>query len=125
MTILRPLRRKNRKPDKEYLEFIRSLPCWVCRIWGDPQTSRTEVAHVGERGLGTKCPDNETVPLCVAHHRTGKESYHVLGKGFWRRHGLNKRVVLAKLQFKYAALHPAGNDGSSSPSKTKGRVAKV
>lgn len=91
--------------DKAYLAFIRSQPCILCdeRIeWrafinGIPyrQTSLTEAAHVGERGLSQKCSDRETIPLCCAHHRTGKDSHHVLGKQFWEHHQINKEAVIS------------------------------
>lgn len=102
--ILRPNRRKNRKRDLAYLQFIREQPCLLCwrngrrfgGIWGKGQETLTEAAHVGERGLGTKCDDREAIPLCAFHHRTGNESHHVLGKLFWGRHKLDKAELIAK-----------------------------
>jgi hypothetical protein len=88
-----------RKPDKDYLAFIASLPCLLCPRRA--QTSRTEVAHVGSRGLGQRCSDRETVPLCVEHHRTGKEAHHVLGKRFWEHHRTDRDTVLAGLNAMY------------------------
>lgn len=61
----------------------------------------TEVAHVGERGLGQKCSDRETVPLCAEHHRTGPHAHHVLGKNFWDCHGLDRDAIIAKLNEQY------------------------
>lgn len=48
---------------KKYLAFVRSLPCSVrsCR-------RKSDAAHIGSHGLSTKAPDNQTVPLCRAHH---------------------------------------------------------
>jgi len=65
------------------------------------QTTPTEAAHVGERGLGQKCSDRETIPLCAAHHRTGPESHHVLGKKFWQHHGLDRDEIVAELNRLY------------------------
>ncbi len=110
MSLLRPNRRKGRKPDKAYLAFIRSQWCAVCELdkaelvrSGFPvdllhQRTETEAAHVGERGLGQKSTDRDTIPLCVLHHREGPESHHVLGKNFWKHHKLNKLVLLSELQ---------------------------
>jgi hypothetical protein len=89
------MRRKGRKPDTEYLTFIASLPCLLCRK--GEQKSRTEVAHVGDRGLGQKCPDRETVPLCGEHHRTGRKAHHVIGKKFWIYHRMDRDTVIAGL----------------------------
>lgn len=78
--------RRGRVIDREYMDWIRSLPCLLCSIkvltrWaafqihlGDcyrvPQQTRTEAAHVGQRGIGQKCSDRETIPLCREHHES-------------------------------------------------------
>ncbi len=116
MSILHPNRRKGRKPDREYLDFIRSCPCCVCTryhheeairlframglLYVVPQRTRSEAAHVGPRGLGQKSNDRETIPLCNRHHRRtgGRESYHVLGKRFWTYHNLDRAALIAGYQ---------------------------
>jgi hypothetical protein len=95
-------RRTRRKIDKPYLDFIRSLCCVVCQIrqcieW----SSRTEAAHVGVRGLGQKCSDRETIPLCPAHHRLDRDSCHRLGKRFWQHHGLDREALIAAFNQRY------------------------
>lgn len=69
--------------DGAYMERVRGLPClvpemlplgpmapgefaaaygrWVCH-------GRIHAHHMGERGLGQKCSDLETVPFCEKHH---------------------------------------------------------
>ncbi len=99
----RSLRSKGLK-DKPYLAFIHLRACLICddmierRVFVDGipyrQTSRTEAAHVGNRGLSQKCPDREAIPLCAHHHRTGKDSQHVLGKKFWEFHGFERDAVI-------------------------------
>lgn len=91
------MRRKSRQPDREYLAFIASLRCAVCALIRAPQTTRTEVAHVGERGLGQKCSDRETAPLCCYHHRIGKYAHHKLGKKFWEHWKLDKAILIEEL----------------------------
>lgn len=108
----RTLRRKQgkiagRQPerDEKYLAFIRRQPCILCDdamerrafVDGVPyrQETHTEAAHAGERGFRQKCSDRETIPLCVRHHRTGKDSHHVLGKRFWGHHDINREAVIA------------------------------
>ena len=59
-----------------YKAFIRQLPCTVCR-----KTPAGNAHHVKAGGMGTKCGDDETVPLCgpFGHHdelhRIGKKSF--------------------------------------------------
>ncbi len=104
--MIRKRRTSRRGPtrDVKYLNWIRSFMCLVCRNSPLPQSSRTEAAHVGERGLGQKCSDRETIPLCALHHRIGPESHHVLGKGFWQHHGINKSKTINTLNALYDLL---------------------
>ena len=96
MSILRPNRRKDKPRDSKYMAFIKSMPCAVC--WVGEQSTPTEVAHVGERGLGVKSDDRETIPLCIVHHRTGAAAHHVLGKNFWQFHQVDKTRLLQQYQ---------------------------
>jgi hypothetical protein len=82
--------------DPKYLEWIRTQCCLICH------DGPVEAAHVGERGLGQKCPDRETIPLCAEHHRTGDESHHVLGRKFWMHHGMSRDRILLAYQERYA-----------------------
>jgi len=79
-----------------YLQWIRSLPCVVCR------TNRAvEAAHTGPHGLGQKSSDLSAIPLCGRHHRTGDDSYHNLGpRKFAEVHQLNIRAIVARLSAK-------------------------
>lgn len=120
----KPRRRPVVVSDPAYRNFIASMPCVLCyrelylwmrgtlklaevremagRCLYGRQKSRTEVAHVGERGRGQKCPDSQAIPLCgIEHHREGPKSHHVLGKGFWAAHGLDRDAVIRQLQEAY------------------------
>ncbi len=62
---------KRRRPeghhDPLYMDAVRKLPClYYC---GSCEGS-IEAHHMGVRGLGQKCPDDETVPFCSHHHRS-------------------------------------------------------
>ena len=48
---------------KEYLAYIRTLECCVCR------RMPVEPHHVGAGGVGLKGSDFTAVPLCRTHHR--------------------------------------------------------
>ena len=80
----------------EYLKWIRTLPCAVCR------TRRgVEAAHTGPHGLGQKSSDLSAIPLCARHHRTGQDSYHKLGpRRFAEAHQLNVPQIVARLSAK-------------------------
>lgn len=81
--------------DPDYLVWLHHLPCAACaQLQADAnamgvrvtvrQASRTEAAHVGDRGLSQKCSDREAIPLCgFEHHREGPSSVHKLGTKFW------------------------------------------
>jgi hypothetical protein len=79
-----------------YLQWIRTLPCSVCR------TTRTvEAAHTGPHGLSQKSSDLSAIPLCVRHHRTGDDSYHRLGpRKFAEVHQVNIRAIVTRLSAK-------------------------
>ena len=122
------IRRKRPAPKppeiRNYFDWLSAWPCYMCLTnycrqngldvanvlpearaiaagWTTRSCGRTEIAHVGERGLGQKCADNEVVPLGTKHHRTGPNASHLLGKRFWAVHHLNMETVLATLQSLY------------------------
>lgn len=113
---MRSATKKRTGRDPKYLDFIRSLMCVCCyQIDFDYPSGRQEffeeqmrdwkpapeAAHVGERGLSQKCNDRETIPLCAEHHRTGKDSHHVLGKSFWDHWSIDKDALVAQLQKRF------------------------
>lgn len=60
-----PRSRERRSPPRSpaFLHFVRSRPCFYCGT-----TIAVEAHHWGRRGMGQKCSDWETVPLCRVHH---------------------------------------------------------
>jgi hypothetical protein len=79
-----------------YLQWIRTLPCSVCRT-----TRQIEAAHTGPHGISQKSSDLSAIPLCRKHHRTGDDSYHKLGpRRFAELHRLNIRAIVARLSAK-------------------------
>lgn len=83
-----------------YLKFIRSLPCCVCG-----RTRSIEAAHVGPRGMGQKCSDLETIPLCALHH---KEQHRIGLKKFTADYQLDIRGLLGHLNTR-PRINPGGN----------------
>lgn len=104
MSILRPFRRADRKPDRDYLSFIRSHACCVCE--DGEQRHVTEAAHTGPHAMGSKSGDRTAIPLCEIHHREGIDSYHRVGPWrFEQIHGVNIAQVVAVLNERYDAEH--------------------
>lgn len=58
-----PLAKPKRIRDEKYLRYIRSLPCNAC-----PKPAPSIPHHTKAGGMGTKCSDYETVPLCKRCH---------------------------------------------------------
>jgi hypothetical protein len=67
---------------------------------------RTEVCHVGLRGLGQKSSDRDTLPFCAIHHREGRYSQHHMGKRFWEYWKIDKQNTIAELNRIYDNLNP-------------------
>ena len=67
-------KRMPRWESREYLAFIRHLPCQVpgCRF------RDIEAAHFGPRAAGTKVHDFLAMPLCSKHHREA----HAMGRSW-------------------------------------------
>ena len=75
-----------------HLAFIRTLPCVCCG-----RTRGVQAAHVGSRGMGQKCSDLETIPLCDFHH---KEQHRIGMKKFLLLYDLDIPALIAMLTCK-------------------------
>ena len=60
-------RYRQRERQVDYMLWVKTLPC-VARHLG-PCSGVVEADHAGARGLGQKCSDIETIPICTGHHR--------------------------------------------------------
>ncbi len=83
-TRLRPVGRtkyRRRTRDFDFMGFVLYQPC-VLRATGKCE-GRVQADHAGARGLGVKCPDDQTIPLCRFHHssRTDYTGYFKNWKG--------------------------------------------
>jgi hypothetical protein len=88
----------------QYLAWIRTLPCIVCG-----SSRGIEASHTGPHGLGQKSSDYSAIPLCVKHHRTGKDSYHRLGpRRFSEFHNLDIGALVRRLTLKPVVRLEAG-----------------
>ena len=89
--------------DRDYLKFIRLLPCIACgrKKWG------MQAMHTGSHGIGQKASDLDALPGCPACHR---ELHEIGPVRFQLRHHLD-----------FAALIQMFN--SFYQTKMKGRAA--
>jgi hypothetical protein len=78
---------------EEYLDFVRSHPCAVCR-------QPAEAHHaIGHRGIGLKPSDFASIPLCRRHHA---DIHRVGPRPFARKHDIDLIEVAFNLLHRYA-----------------------
>lgn len=69
-----PEKRKSRRErsgrdDPDYLAFVRSLRCCAYAL-SECDGGLSDPHHAGRRpGMGLKCHDRETIPMCRLHHQ--------------------------------------------------------
>lgn len=102
--------RRGRSHDEAHLAAIRRLPCLICRHHAPSEAAHIRLADlsygVEHVGMAVKPHDWLTVPLCAAHHRTGRRAEHVVGtRLFWRLVGMDP-IAIAKRLYE-AAGHDA------------------
>jgi hypothetical protein len=90
--------------DKEYLIFVREHRCIVCG------KKCTQAHHIEKEGLGIKCSDYKTVPLCEACH-TGDYGVELIGRReFEKNHLIDFNLEVIKLQMEYIRRLKNKND---------------
>lgn len=103
--------RKPRQEKRDYLAFVRTLPCLICRLEWIPHGM--QAAHVRYHaidygkpitGAGRKPDDLWCVPLCPDHHVFGLDAQHASGeRDWWRRHEIDP-LIIAPLLFLHFSL---------------------
>lgn len=93
--------RRPRVKNHKHLDFIRGLPCVICKNITTQFPS--EAAHIrfseirhGKRavGAGEKPDDRWVLPLCAEHHR---EQHSTSESLWWKEQGIDPHVVAALL----------------------------
>lgn len=84
-----------RKRDRKFMAWIATLACLICG------RRPVEVAHLGPHAFGQKCPDRQTGPLCIWHHREGPHSHHKLGKKFWEFWKIDREQIFSQQNAEY------------------------
>ena len=91
-------KKKKRKEDKPYQAFIRSQPCLLCGCSGSVHHHESLTGG----SMGSKCPDRESLPLCVVCHHYR----HVMGrKSFYALHKIDFKNEILRLQEEYDITH--------------------
>ena len=71
----------------EYLDYIRTLGCAICGQQAEPH-------HAETGGVGMKCSDYKTIPLCRQHH----DEIHRIGKlSFQRKYNVDIEFITDRL----------------------------
>lgn len=84
------------KAERDYMGFVASLGCFVCRVIGYGETP-AQVHHVraGSAGMSQRPSHWLTVPLCERHHANySKDGIHG-GREEWRNNSLDEMDALA------------------------------
>ena len=97
----RPVYEKPAKAGRDpgYLARLHDLPCCICDAFGMRQSTPTEAHHIiCGRGGNRKTPDDDAIPICRAHHRTGEDGFlavHKHRKAWVEAYGLDTDYVAA------------------------------
>ena len=63
----------NRFQDRKHLEWVRTLPCLICKAGYYTHSKNVQAHHLmkpydGFRGISLKSNDKNVIPLCMLHH---------------------------------------------------------
>ena len=100
--------------DPKYLEWIKKRVCLCAYTWcgGDIVPH-----HIEAGGMGTKCDDTKTIPLCAKHHR---ELHDKGKKAFQETYG----VDFEKLVGIYQDMYEIDKEVIDMPCGGKGKGGK-
>jgi hypothetical protein len=82
----------------KYLEYIRTLPCCVCRRGAEPH-------HADTGGVGIKCSDTRAIPLC---HRCHVECHAIGRNTFQEKNNIDFKTVQVKCLEEFIAVRMGG-----------------
>ena len=91
--------RQPRQRDERHLDYIRSLPCAICK-----DDTSTEAAHIrtaslahgkNATGMQEKSSDKWALPLCNRHHR---EQHTMNEMAFWKKYGIDPFMLALSLR---------------------------
>ncbi len=94
---------------KDRVEFVRSLRCIVCAVFGGPWVY-SDNAHTENGGAGRKGPFTSIIPLCRRHHQGYDQHVYPLSVGALRD-SLN--VVAGEVEKEWQAYRALRTDTSA------------
>jgi hypothetical protein len=84
---------KHTVKEKKHMDKIARLGCIICRKQGHMFVD-AELHHIRDMtGMGKRSSHFEVIPLCVAHHRLGKEAFHHSKKEFEAKWGTQRELL--------------------------------
>ena len=89
---LLPLAKKKTIRSPKHLNFVRSLPCSVCKT--DYEVHEHHLTHAEPSSMSKKTNDNWVVPLCGYHHY---ELHYKGERSFWKKHKLEPKIYACLL----------------------------
>ena len=87
--------RSKTKAERIHMDKVANLGCLICRKQGNLY-SPAELHHIRDvtlTGLGQRSKHTEIIPLCIAHHRIGKESFHNNSRAFSKKWGSQRELL--------------------------------
>ena len=87
--------RSKTKAERIHMDKVANLGCLICRKEGNLY-SPAELHHIRDVtlvGLGQRAKHTEIIPLCVFHHRIGKESFHDNSRAFSKKWGSQRELL--------------------------------
>jgi hypothetical protein len=100
--LYRSTRYARRERDISYMRFVKTLDCFALLTVDGHRCAPSaviEADHAGRRGIGQKCNDTETIPLCSDAHRA-RHAFNGPFKGWTRsrmRAWLDEAIVRTQL----------------------------
>ena len=84
------------KRNKKHLDRVAALGCIVCAVFHNRRGVPATIHHIRDGyGMGQRAPDEETLPLCPAHHQTGGYgvAYHAGRKAWIERYAPERELL--------------------------------
>lgn len=82
---------RNGFKDPKRLAAIQNLPCCICYLTKQKQTTKTDAHHKHGNGMGKKVSDKLTAALCQNHHTRGEFAFHRIGRvAFEEKFGIDQ-----------------------------------
>jgi len=96
---MKPQPKPVRVKDKKYVEFIKSLRCWITN---SPNPDPHHAQRSGHGGIATKANDRRCIPL---RHDLHVELHNIGAKSFATKYDLNYESIIEALNAVYERMH--------------------